>query len=53
MGRPIGCLASIRRRRTPMTNSRYNARMFRQLPLVLLPFFATLAAAQTRVQDVI
>ncbi len=36
-----------------MTNSRYNSRMFRPLPLVLLSFFATLAAGQTRVQDVI
>jgi len=31
----------------------YTARMSRRLPIVLLPFLATLASAQTRIQDVI
>jgi acetyl esterase/lipase len=32
---------------------RYNARMLRRLPILLFPFLATLASAQTRIQDVI
>jgi len=31
----------------------YNARMLRRLPILLFPFLATLASAQTRIQDVI